>query len=179
MGLARQLRAVLALPFMVTIVTPSLLLFGFRGVDSRWFTGPAPYALVFFIAVGLLLSGSFLFAVTVYLFQVEGKGSLAPWDPTQKLVVRGPYTFVRNPMIMGVLGILAGESLLLGSFVLGLWAATFFAVNHLYSIRSEEPGLLKRFGSDYEVYAKSVARWLPNPSSLLALRKDSARVTTD
>ena len=180
MGLAKQLRAVLTLPFVVTVVIPSLLLFGFHGIDSRWFTASAWYALVFPIAVLLLLAGSFLFAVTVYLFHVDGEGTLAPWDPTQKLVVRGPYKLVRNPMITGVLGILLGESLLLGSFVLGLWTATFFSINHIYFILSEEPGLLKRFGGEYEAYMKSVPRWLPNSSRLDSVtRKESPRAHPD
>ena len=180
MGLAKQSRAVLTLPFVVTVVIPSLLLFGFRGVDSRWLTSSAWYALVFSVALLLLLAGSFLFAVTVYLFHIEGKGTLAPWNPTQRLVVRGPYKLVRNPMITGVLAILLGEGLLLGSFVLGLWAATFFSINHIYFILSEEPGLLKRFGSEYEAYMKDVPRWLPkinDPDS--ATRKDTPHAHPD
>lgn len=165
---------------MVTVVIPSLLLVSFRGVDSRWLTASALYALVFTIAVSLLLAGSFLFAVTIYLFHVEGRGTLAPWDPTQKLVIRGPYSLVRNPMITGVLGILLGESVLLGSFVLGLWAAVVFSINHLYFIRSEEPSLKRRFGSNYEEYMKRTPRWLPHRGSLhLAVGKDTVRATTD
>ena len=48
---------------------------------------------------------------TVKLFVTVGQGTLAPWDPTSKLVVRGPYSHVRNPMITGVACILAGEAL--------------------------------------------------------------------
>jgi len=164
---------------MVTVIIPSLLLFGFREVDSRWLISSAWYALVFPTALLLLLTGSFLFAITVDLFHIDGKGTLAPWDPTQKLVVRGPYKLVRNPMITGVLGILLGESLLLGTFVLGLWTATFFSINHVYFILSEEPGLLKRFGSEYEAYMKDVPRWLPKVSDLAATRKDTAHAHPD
>ena len=46
---------------------------------------------------------------TIRLFVTVGKGTLAPWNPTQKLVVQGVYRHVRNPMISGVMFILAGR----------------------------------------------------------------------
>ena len=47
---------------------------------------------------------------TVTLFVRVGRGTLAPWDPTRRLVARGPYARVRNPMISGVLAIIVGEA---------------------------------------------------------------------
>ena len=66
---------------------------------------------------------------TISLFARVGQGTLAPWDPTQRLVVLGPYRHVRNPMISGVLAILLGEAALLGSPPLLVWFGAFFAVN--------------------------------------------------
>jgi protein-S-isoprenylcysteine O-methyltransferase Ste14 len=37
-----------------------------------------------------------------------GKGTPAPFDPPRKLVIRGPYRFVRNPMYIGAGMTLAG-----------------------------------------------------------------------
>jgi len=50
---------------------------------------------------GIALSavGLALFVSTLRLFVTVGRGTLAPWDPPKHLVVRGPYGFVRNPMI--------------------------------------------------------------------------------
>ena len=59
----------------------------------------------------LAAAGLGMLAWTVTLFIRIGRGTLAPWDPTRKLVVRGPYAHVRNPMITGVLAILIGEAL--------------------------------------------------------------------
>ena len=59
----------------------------------------------------LAAAGLTMLAWTVTLFIRIGRGTLAPWDPTRKLVVRGPYAHVRNPMITGVLAILIGEAL--------------------------------------------------------------------
>lgn len=102
-----------------------------------------------------------LLVVTVYLFATVGEGTLAPWDPTQKLVVEGPYRYVRNSMITGVLIVLVGESNVTGSLAIVLLAAFFFVLNHVYFKFSEEPGLIKRFGQRYKRYMKNVPSWVP------------------
>jgi protein-S-isoprenylcysteine O-methyltransferase Ste14 len=98
---------------------------------------------------------------TITLFASVGRGTLAPWDPTRRLVVRGPYRHVRNPMISGVLSILLGEAALLGSFPLLAWFGVFFAANAIYMPLVEEPGLERRFGDDYRTYKRNVPRWVP------------------
>jgi protein-S-isoprenylcysteine O-methyltransferase Ste14 len=90
-----------------------------------------------------------------------GKGTIMPWDPSHRLVVAGIYQYVRNPMILSVIMIVAGEALLFASIWLGLVALIFFAINHVYFILSEEPGLEKRFGEEYMEYKKNVPRWIP------------------
>lgn len=95
------------------------------------------------------------------LFLNVGKGTLAPWDPTQELVASGPYAYVRNPMITGVVLILLAESLIFYSSALCIWAIVFACVNIIYFILSEEPGLRKRFGKEYEEYCKNVPRIVP------------------
>lgn len=90
-----------------------------------------------------------------------GSGTLAPWDPKTRLVVRGPYRCVRNPMISGVLFVLLGEAALVGSVPLLIWFGAVLAVNAIYLPLVEEPGLSRRFGEDYEAYRAHVPRWLP------------------
>ena len=153
MSVWRQLRAILLLPATVTIVVPALLLWR-NGVElAAW---PLVAAGVALIAAGLALV-----AWTVALFTRVGKGTLAPWDPTSRLVVVGPYRHVRNPMISGVLAIVLGEAALFGSVALLVWFAGVFLVNAVYFPLVEEPGLRKRFGADYEAYSGNVPRWLP------------------
>ena len=108
------------------------------------------------ICVGLTLLGK-----TIQLFAAIGKGTLAPWDPTRKLVVQGPYRHVRNPMISGVLCILLGESVLLGSWPVFIFALLFVTIIHVSFITSEEPGLARRFGEEYLQYRNAVPRWVP------------------
>ena len=70
-------------------------------------------------------------------------------------------------MISGVLTILFGETILLGSPPLFYWFAIFFFINALYIPLVEERGLERRFGTEYLEYKKNVPRWIPrmNPWS--------------
>ncbi len=155
----RHLLAILLLPGTVTVVIPTLLV---ATDGNRGEGGPGTLGIVGIAAGALLvMAGLLLVAQTVSLFVRLGKGSLAPWDPTVRLVVRGPYRHVRNPMISGVFTILLGEALGLGSLRLLSWALAFAGLNAVYMPLVEEPGLEKRFGRDYASYRRNVPRWIP------------------
>lgn len=161
MMLLRHLFAILALPFVAVVIVPRSILLHAAAYDVRWNTG-GPWELVFTgaaVAVGSI--GLTLCFWCVRLFARVGRGTLAPWDPTRRLVAVGPYRYVRNPMISGVLAILIAETLFFRSLLLGAWAALFWLINHVYFIASEEPGLRRRFGDDYRRYAAEVPRWIP------------------
>ena len=151
----RMIKAIMTLPMMVTIVLPSILLY-----LTNWHLDRVP---VWTVILGIicLIIGLCLVVSTVKLFLNVGKGTLAPWDPTQKLVVSGPYAYVRNPMITGVVLILLAESLIFYSSALCIWSIVFACVNIIYFILSEEPGLRKRFGKEYEEYCNNVPRIVP------------------
>ena len=161
MNTLRHLLSIMALPFVVVIVIPLWLFNTFASVDTRW-EGIAPETWGWLIAGALFVwIGLMLFVWCVNLFAVFGRGTLAPWDPTQKLVVIGPYRHVRNPMITSVAMMLIGQSMFWGSWVIGTWAGIFILINHIYFVLSEEPGLEKRFGDDYLNYKANVPRWIP------------------
>jgi len=143
----------------VVVMIPRWLLRGYAATDTHWPTQTSTIGRVAGAAV--FLAGFALFAWCLSLFARIGKGTLAPWDPTQRLVVVGPYRYVRNPMITGVVTMLIGEALFHGSRVLAIWAATFIALNSVYFIALEEPGLEHRFGDDYRRYKAAVPRWIP------------------
>jgi protein-S-isoprenylcysteine O-methyltransferase Ste14 len=157
MDTLKQLRAILLLPGTVTVVIPATILY-FTGV--AW--PPFPWSIVL-PQVGNLLAilGLILMSGTITLFVTVGKGTLAPWNPTQKLVVRGVYKHVRNPMIVGVFFVLLGEASFFGSMWLLGWFAIFVLVNMIYIPLFEEPGLAKRFGDNYLLYKRNVPRWIP------------------
>lgn len=149
MRVLRHLAAIVLLPGVAIVLVPLLL-----AEDPE--LGP-----VWPLGALLIAAGLAMMAWTIRLFATVGRGTLAPWDPTQRLVVRGPYRRVRNPMISGVLGVLLGEAALLGSWVLLGWAGVFFVVNDAWFRLVEEPGLRTRFGAEYEDYCRRVRRWLP------------------
>jgi protein-S-isoprenylcysteine O-methyltransferase Ste14 len=115
------------------------------------------------LIVGLGFIGFGLTAVvfTISAFIKVGKGTLASWSPTKKLVIQGLHRYVRNPMIMGVLTILIGESIAIYSLPIFLWAFIFFGINTILFITYEEPDLERKFGEDYRIYKKNVHRWIP------------------
>ena len=114
-----------------------------------------------FLGLICMLMGLTIMVLTISSFIRIGKGTLAPWSPTKKLVITGLYRYVRNPMILGVLTVLLGESLTLWSASILRWAGYFFIINTIYFIILEEPGLEKRFGEEYREYKKHVSMWLP------------------
>ncbi len=110
--------------------------------------------------VAIALGASILIRCIVDFARV-GRGTLAPVDPPLTLVIRGLYRYVRNPMYVGVVLVLLGESALFGSTSLLLYAALFFLLANLFVMVYEEPSLRARFGEPYEQYRRSVGRWIP------------------
>ena len=153
-------KSIAILPFNVLIVIP-LLIYYFTDRSQASFLINQPNLIIIPIGILTFLTGLTLMYQTISLFRNKGKGTLAPWTPTQKLVIEGPYRYVRNPMISGVLCILIAESLLLKSIYIFCWTLIFFTINYIYFIVKEEPDLTKRFGADYENYKKNVPRWIP------------------
>jgi protein-S-isoprenylcysteine O-methyltransferase Ste14 len=90
-----------------------------------------------------------------------GKGTPAPFDPPRRLVIRGPYRFVRNPMYMGAGLALAGAALFYESAPLLVYGGIFLFVSHLFVMLYEEPTLRRTFGAEYEAYCHRVRRWWP------------------
>ncbi len=123
----RQLLSIAILPVTVTVVIPIWLA---RRHGIRFAIGTTtPEILLQLIGAASLAVGLLLFASSLRQFAVRGKGTLAPWDPPKHLVVEGPYRYVRNPMISGVLFVLIGEALLLRSWSHGQWALLFLVIN--------------------------------------------------
>ena len=155
----RHTLAVLALPVTVVAIVPVWISRRYEAAAS-WPRGPAAITVVLLgIAVGLVGLG--LFISTLRLFAHEGRGTLAPWDPPRHLVVRGPYRYVRNPMIAGVLFMLVGIALVLRSRPHAIWALLFLGINATYIPLLEEPPLEWRFGEEYREYRRHVPRFLP------------------
>lgn len=95
----------------------------------------------------------------VWDFFDAGRGTLAPFDPPKRLVVRGLYRLTRNPMYNGVLMLLLGEAWVFRSGTLFQYALIVFVVFHLIVVIYEEPALEAQFGESYRAYRAAVPRW--------------------
>jgi len=130
---------------------------------SRWQFEPSFFGFEPVRWFGVLL---ILFAVPVLLescarFAVEGLGTPAPILPTQHLVVKGLYRYVRNPMYVAVVSIIIGQGLLLGNASVLVYAAVVWAPFFGFVLLYEEPKLRKTYGAEYDAYTARVPRWIP------------------
>jgi protein-S-isoprenylcysteine O-methyltransferase Ste14 len=116
------------------------------------------------VAIGSL--GAAIALWCVFTFALLGKGTPAPFDPPRRLVVRGPYRFVRNPMYIGAALALAGAALLYQSMPLLGYVALFLLATHLFVVIYEEPTLRRSFGPEYQTYCNHVRRWWPRFTSV-------------
>lgn len=114
-------------------------------------------------AAGLLIGvlGAAVALWCVLTFAFVGRGTPAPFDPPRRLVDRGPYRFVRNPMYIGAALALAGAALFYRSAPLAGYTALFLGATHLFVLLYEEPTLERLFGEEYRAYRRDVRRWLP------------------
>jgi protein-S-isoprenylcysteine O-methyltransferase Ste14 len=152
MLLLRHLLSITILPFSVAVLVP--LWIARRNDVSFALGGSAPAVVLQLAGLIALGVGLALFFASLQRFASEGEG-------TRALVVRGPYRYVRNPMISGVIFVLFGEALLLLSPAHGVWAGLFLAANLAYIPLVEEPQLERRFGDSYREYCRHVRRFLP------------------
>jgi protein-S-isoprenylcysteine O-methyltransferase Ste14 len=128
MNLWRHLRAISLLPGLVTLVVPATLIFFTGAANMGWGLSSTANWLPLLLGCILICLGLLLMYKTISLFSKVREGTLAPWDPPRKLVVRGVYRYVRNPMISGILFILLGEATFLGALPLLLWFLVCFAI---------------------------------------------------
>jgi protein-S-isoprenylcysteine O-methyltransferase Ste14 len=113
------------------------------------------------LAVALIAAGTIPLMESIWRFVQVGRGTLMPAVPTEHLVVSGLYRFVRNPMYVGVLTALAGETLLLEQRCMVIYWLVVAAIMHLFVVFYEEGTLARRYGEEFSEFKKMVPRWLP------------------
>ena len=146
----RALMAFLVLPGIAGIILPPI----FAALDP-WRSGSIWQGSI------LIVTGLVLLLWCVRDFYVWGKGTLAPWDPPQNLVVVGLYRYMRNPMYVSVLSLVGGWALVCGSPLLLFYIAALAVGFHVRVIVNEEPYLHAQFGGDWDQYCANVGRWIP------------------
>ncbi|HKA28862.1 MAG TPA: isoprenylcysteine carboxylmethyltransferase family protein [Candidatus Binatia bacterium] len=111
--------------------------------------------------VGLLLAlaGAALAVRSVTLLAGRGRPRRGP---APEFVIAGPYLWMRNPLLAGLVTALAGVALWRDSRALLVLAGVAAWAAHWWVTRVEEPDLRRRFGAAYEAYLRSVPRWMPH-----------------
>ena len=127
-----------------------------------------PAAMGFAQVAGIVMTaaGAALALACILTFAFLGKGTPAPFDPPRRLVVRGPYRWVRNPMYLGAALAMTGAALYYQSTALAGYVAAFLAAMHVFVVGYEEPTLRGLFDGAYERYCAQVHRWRPRSVTL-------------
>ena len=153
--LTRNLAMIVLFPGTVVVYIPYRLLFSYSAPELTSFS-LAQYSAMLLFAIGAAI----LFK-SIWSFAYVGKGTLAPFDETQELIVVGLYRYVRNPMYVGVMLILLAESWFFRSSALLSYAGFCFVVANIFIIGYEENRLRYKFGDEFRQYCKNVGRWIP------------------
>jgi protein-S-isoprenylcysteine O-methyltransferase Ste14 len=78
-----------------------------------------------------------------------------------ELITQGAYSLVRNPIYLGMFGMLLATGLAVGRWPLVLGAIVIFLIGIEIRIRAEEKLLREAFGEKFEEYARRVSALVP------------------
>lgn len=140
---------------LVLVLVPASIL------DMSGVSRPTSLGLLQLLGVAVATVGAVLALWCIAAFVQIGKGTPAPFDPPRRLVARGPYRYVRNPMYIGAALALAGGAIFYRSPALLAYFGLFVVATHSLVLLYEEPVLRRQFGEEYTAYCDKVRRWLP------------------
>jgi protein-S-isoprenylcysteine O-methyltransferase Ste14 len=117
------------------------------------------------LGVALIAAGALVNVATFVWFPLEGSGVPWPTNPpsSRKVMIGGPYRYVRNPMYVSFFVAIIGEALLLSRPVLLIYLPVLVVLLLAFVRWYEEPTMAKRFGAEYDAYRKRVYGWWPVP----------------
>ena len=117
--------------------------------------------LPFYLGLTVFLIFSILNLFSAYTMVRDGNGTPLPVDQTTKLVVSGPYHYVRNPMAIAGIGQGIAVSIIYTSVPIFIYALLGAVLWHLVVRPIEEKDMEKRFGQEYNDYRARVSCWIP------------------
>jgi protein-S-isoprenylcysteine O-methyltransferase Ste14 len=116
-----------------------------------------PAVALVFVVIGWLFANW-----TVKVQFSIGRGTPIPLIATKKLIVKGPYTYCRNPMTLGTTIFYMGVAIWLGSLSAGVLGLVYPVGIIIYIKLIEEKELEERFGSEYLEYKKRTPFLIPH-----------------
>jgi protein-S-isoprenylcysteine O-methyltransferase Ste14 len=145
----------LHIPPVFLVMSLALMVFLDQAFPLAEFIGK-PYRYAGFVIMGLAVA----LAVWAALHFRRAGTNIHPHQPALALVTGGPYRFTRNPMYLGMSGVLLGAAILMGSLTPFVVIPAFMAVLGERFIDAEEAKLEAAFGAPYLDYKSRVRRWL-------------------
>lgn len=112
-------------------------------------------------AVLFMLIGGMVIVMAVTQF-AKAKTTVNPMNPSDssQIVAKGIFSVSLNPMYVGMVLILSGLAMGLGSLLVWLMIIGFVLYMTYFQIKPEERILAEKFGDDYRQYCAKVRRWV-------------------
>ena len=145
------------------VVFLGVLPLGIAMLEARWGVRVSPPAPLAWGAIGgvCFTAASALGIWSALAMSTRGEGTPLPSAAARRLVVAGPYRWVRNPMAVAGIAQGVGVGLLLGSWLVVAYALAGSLFWNRVIRPHEEADLRARFGGEFDAYAREVACWVP------------------
>ena len=137
----------IALPITISVVEVELAVQRFPGYPV--------------IAAAMLGVFSLLGLWAALTIAIRGRGTPMPLDEARRLVVTGPYAYVRNPLAISLMGQGTAIVLTLGSYPVMIYMAAFGLWLYFYARPREEKHLREQYGKEWAAYAREVRAYRP------------------
>ncbi len=112
-----------------------------------------------FVGWVVVALGALLYAVAGYELLALSKTGATPLEEPTRLRTGGLYGWSRNPMLLGVVVVLIGESLAFQSLALIAYAVLYWCWLTAFLVLIEEPAMRRKFGDGFDRYRRRVPRW--------------------
>ena len=113
------------------------------------------------VSVPLIAVGLAVAAWSAFHF-MKVKGTPVPFNPPPKVVITGPYRYVRNPMLTGVFLFLFGLGFIFNSVSMVFFFTPLYVLINVWELKKvEEPELVKRLGLEYIEYRRHTPMFIP------------------
>jgi len=126
-------------------------------IDQHFQLPPLIFIPNTFLLSALLILPSLTFAV----WSTIGRGTPVPLMATQKLITQPPFSYCRNPMALGTIGMYLGVAVLFRSWGAVMVVLLGAAALLTYVKLVEEKEMAARFGEEYLEYKRQTPFLIP------------------